>query len=116
MSVRIRVAAAHERSLDGHTFDSRAEMQRYAELKMLERAGIIRDLQLQPEFILQAPFIHEGKKIQAIKYFADFAYLDLRTNRNIVEDCKGMKTEVYRLKKKMLHFKYPNLNFIESKA
>lgn len=116
MSVRIRVAAAHVRSLDGHTFDSRAEMQRYAELKMLERAGIIRDLTLQPEFILQPSFFHKGKKIQAIKYFADFAYLDLRTNRSIVEDCKGMKTEIYKMKKKILLFRYPEINFVESKA
>lgn len=116
MSARIKVAAVELRTFEGHVFDSRAEMHRYAELRMLERVGLIRDLALQPEFILQEGYVHEGKKIQPIKYFADFSYLDTKTNTRIVEDCKGMKTEIYNLKKKMLLFKYPDINFVEVKA
>jgi hypothetical protein len=43
--------------MDGIVFASKAEMRRYAELKMLERSGAITSLELQPRFILQDPFI-----------------------------------------------------------
>ena len=116
MTARIRVSSPAARTMDGVLFASRAEMNRYAELRMMERAGIIRDLEIQPEYILQAAYIRGGKKIQAIKYRADFRYLNTSTACIIVEDCKGMKTEIYKLKKKLLLAQYPELNFIEVKA
>jgi len=116
MSARIHVSAKQARTLDGIVFDSKAEMQRYAELRMLERAGLIKDLELQPPYILQDAYLRDGKKIRAITYFADFRYLDMRTKRIVVEDCKGMQTEVYKLKKKILLFKFPEINFQEVKA
>lgn len=114
---RIRVSSPEERSLDGITFASKAEMQRYAELKIMEKAGIIKDLELQPEFILQDAFIWRNKKFNKIVYRADFRYLDLTTNRIVVEDVKAKTflTEVYKLKKKMLLKRYPDLNFVEVK-
>jgi len=115
VSGRIRVASRAARTIDGKTFDSMAEMKRYAELRMLERAGLIEDLELQPEYILLAPYIHKGKKVRAITYRADFRYLETRTNCRIVEDCKGMRTEVYKLKKKMLLAKY-DIDFREVSA
>ena len=113
MSARIRVSSPASRTMDGKLFASRAEMNRYAELRMMERAGIIRDLEIQPEYVLQAAYVRDGKKIQPIKYRADFRYLNASTNKIIVEDCKGMKTEVYKLKKKLLLARYPDMNFIE---
>lgn len=76
----------------------------------------IRDLELQPEYVLQEAYVRDGKKIRAITYYADFRYLDLRTNRIVVEDCKGMRTEIYKMKKKMLLCRYPEINFQEVKA
>lgn len=102
--------------MDGKLFASRAEMNRYCELRMLERAGHIRDLVLQPAFILQPAYIRDGKKVQALTYRADFGYLDVRTNRNIIEDCKGHITDVYAIKKKILLYVYPDLNFVEVKV
>ena len=94
--------------LDGHDFDSEHESDRYAELKLLERSGDITDLKLQPVFVL-IPNIRDGsgKIVQsAVTYKADFSYFDLRTGRKVVEDAKGVKTQVYALKKKMMRYFY----------
>ena len=90
--------------LDGHEFDSEYESEKYAELLLLEKSGEITDLKLQPVFVL-IPTIRDGsgKVIQrAVTYKADFSYLDLRTGRVEVLDAKGVKTDVYKLKKKMM--------------
>jgi len=103
--------------MEGIIFASKAEMQRYGELRIMQKAGIIRDLEIQPEYILQEAFTWKGQKFRPILYRADFRYLDLTTNRNIVEDVKAKSylTEVYKLKKKMLLKRYPDLNFVEVK-
>jgi len=88
------------------------ERRRYHELKLLQRAGKISNLKLQPEFELQESFKHNGKTIRAIKYVADFMYK--QGDRVIVEDTKGFKTDVYKLKLKLFYKKYPELDFIES--
>lgn len=118
MSARIRVSAPEARTMDGITFDSKAEMNRYWELRVLEKQGLIADLELQPEYVLQEAFIHNGKKIQAIKYRADFRYLDTLRKRIVVEDVKAKtyQTEIYKLKKKLLLKRYPDMNFVEVKA
>ena len=93
--------------VDGIVFDSKKEAARYQELKLMERAGEIRGLVLQPTFVINV----EGKKI--CSYKADFRYELLvrgrdglrdpnRTYTNVVEDVKGVKTPVYRLKKKLV--------------
>lgn len=99
--------------IDGITFDSKKEANRYCELKLLERAGKIKDLSLQHQFILQPPFKKNGKSIRAITYVADFVYFDLERMRNVVEDVKGYKTDVYQIKKKMFEYKYPDLTIVE---
>ena len=99
--------------VDGITFDSKKEANRYCELKLLEKAGKIKDLSLQHQFTLQPPFKKNGKTIRAITYVADFVYYDLERMRIIVEDVKGYKTDVYQLKKKMFEYKFPDLTIIE---
>lgn len=117
MAGRIRVSAKSERTIGGKTFDSKAEMRRYLDLREMEKAGMIKDLETQVPFILQESFRHPVYGAQrAIVYKADFCYYDFESRRNVVEDCKGMKTEVYRLKKKMLLAKYPEINFKEVQA
>ena len=68
----------------------------------MEKAGRIKFLKQQPVFTLQPKFKFRGKAIRAITYRADFSYYDVETKCFIVEDTKGFKTEVYRMKKKML--------------
>ena len=97
----------------GITFDSKKEANRYCELRLLEMAGKIKDLQLQQQFVLQPSFKKKGKTIRAITYVADFVYFDLERMKNVVEDVKGFKTKEYMLKKKIFEYKFPDLTIVE---
>lgn len=92
--------------VDGIRFDSRKEAKRYQELKLLERAGEIEHLELQPRFLLQDKFKLDGVTHRKIEYVADFKYWVIKEERWIVEDVKGVKTQVYKLKKKIFLNKY----------
>jgi len=88
-------------TVDGHAFASKAEARRYRELRLLEAAGEIRDLVLQPRFELQAGFEYRGRRVLPITYVADFQYWDRRTGERVIEDVKGHRTEAYRIKAKL---------------
>ena len=86
-------------TVDGITFDSAKEARRYGELKLLERAGQITGLEIQPSFRIVV------NNCLICTYKADFRYTtDTPHVRGlvVVEDVKGMKTPVYRLKKKLM--------------
>lgn len=91
--------------IDMYVFDSIAESRRYKELALLERAGQISELELQPKFLLQDGFKKNGKTYRAIYYIADFRYVE--NGKVIVEDVKGKETEVFKLKHKLFEYKYP---------
>lgn len=94
-----------DRTADGICFDSKAEKKMYQQLCELERSGKILDLQLQPTFTLQPSYRHlNGKKIRPITYTPDFKFFDVEAGKIRVLDCKGYKTEVYLLKKKIFDF------------
>lgn len=95
---------AETTEIDGHKFDSRFEAEHYAELKLMERAGIITDLELQPRFLLQEGFIYHGHKERKVEYVADFQYY--QDGKLIVEDTKGFRTDTYKLKRKLFLYKY----------
>ena len=99
--------------VDGIEFDSKKEAKRYSELKLLERAGEIKELELQKVFELQPSFKKNGKTYRKTTYKADFYYFNNRIGKYIVEDVKGFKTEVYKLKKKMFEYKYNDLELRE---
>lgn len=89
--------------LDGYTFDSKVEARRYEQLKLLERAGEIRRLEIHPRYQV-VPASMQGK---AVYYVADFTYREIPENaetwaeeqgRWVVEDVKGFRTPLYRLK------------------
>lgn len=101
--------------VDGIKFDSKAEAQRYVELRLMQRTGLIKDLILQPEYELQPKFEKNGVKYRRIVYIADFSYIRVKDGRTVVEDTKGFKTSVYSLKKKMFEYKYPDLTIKEIK-
>lgn len=91
--------------IDGITFSSKAESKRYQQLKELERMGQIDSLELQPRFEL-APgvrFSDKARATPALRYFADFRYVD-HLGQTIVEDVKGFakNTEGYRIKKHLM--------------
>lgn len=99
--------------VDGLVFDSKREAKRWKELRLLERAGAIRELERQTKFVL-IPAQREpdtvgprGGKVRGkllereVAYIADFTYLD-NTDQLVVEDTKGMRTTDYILKRKMM--------------
>lgn len=101
---------AKKTEIDGIVFDSKAEAKRYAELKLLERAGEITHLQLQPKFELQPKFKKDGKTYRAITYTADFIYCDtLNGGQAVVEDVKGVRTQQFELRRKLFEYKHPHL-------
>lgn len=100
--------------VDGITFDSKWEAERFMQLKLLERAREISDLQRQVRFTLQESFISHGHKIRPIEYVADFMYK--QNDKIIVEDTKSpaTRTPEYMIKKKLFLYKFPEYEFIES--
>ena len=98
--------------VDGITFDSKKEAEFYAELKLRERAGEITHLRLQPRYLLQEAFKHEGKQYNKMEYVADFEYIE--NGITVVVDVKGFRTAVYMIKKKLFLYKYGDrVKFIE---
>lgn len=86
---------------DGIEFDSVKECQRYCELKLMQRAGLITDLQMQVSFELIPSQRIAGKVVErACSYIADFVYQ--QDGQTVVEDTKGFKTPEYIIKRKLL--------------
>lgn len=101
---------------NGIKFDSKKERDKYIELKQLEKAGIIKELELQPKFLLLDTIHYKGKTYPKTYYKADFKYFDNGKGKYIIEDIKSpitAKDKVYRLKIKMLLTKYPDIEFRE---
>lgn len=98
---------------DGHAFDSTKEMRRYKELKLLQAAGEISDLELQRKYVLipaqyVTAFNKHGRPTKKCverecAYVADFVYLDKAGNVH-VEDTKGFRTKDYIIKRKLMRF------------
>lgn len=87
--------------VDGIRFDSKKEAVRYWELKMLERAGKISDLERQVKYVLIPAQYLDGKlKERQCVYVADFRYLE--DGQVVVEDTKGVRTKDYIIKRKLL--------------
>lgn len=85
---------------DDGKFDSKRELNRWNELKMLERTGQIKDLQRQVKFQIAGPVVLDGRKRPARHYIADFQYT--QNGQLIVEDSKGHRTDTYRLKRHLM--------------
>lgn len=86
--------------IDGYKFDSKVEGNRYLELKLMLRAGVIKDLRMQVSFEL----IPKQQGERACTYKADFVYTDIATGKQVVEDVKSeaTKTPEYRIKRKLM--------------
>lgn len=98
--------------IDGIKFDSKKEADYYCELRIRRMAHEIAGFDMQVPFILQEAYKRQGKNVQAIKYIADFV-VTYPDGRKEVVDVKGLRTEVYKLKKKLLLAKYPDIDFVE---
>ena len=71
-------------------FDSQLEADRWQELNILQKGGVIKDLRRQVKFELQPSYKKNGKTISSINYIADFCYFDLNKKKFIVEDTKRL--------------------------
>ena len=87
--------------VDGIVFDSKHEAECWCQLKLLERCGLISDLKRQVPFELIAPRRINGKAVRGVYYVADFVYKNA-DGETVVEDAKGYRTDVYRLKKRAM--------------
>lgn len=120
----------------GHYHDSKAEARRCNELHLLQKAGEITQLEIQKSFLLipnqykiytleekyksgEKKGQHKTKRVcdeKSVVYKADFVYYDRRIKKNVIEDCKGMRTKDYIIKRKLVKQLYCNEDtiFIET--
>lgn len=120
-------------------YDSTKEAKRAKELEILEKAGEISNLEKQKEFVLQDSFVHywsrswqekkkkkaieqpttkakmkkKGKTERAIKFIVDFVYCEKGSDHLVCEDVKGMRTDAYKIKRKLFMKKFPEHEFRE---
>lgn len=87
-------------------WDSQSELTAWAERRMMEKAGIIKDLRLKPKFKLPL------KSLRC--YEADWSYT--QDGKQVVEDLKGVETHIYRVKKELVEFLYPGVKIVTVKA
>lgn len=95
---------AKRTSVDGITFDSKREADRYLVLKSMEEDGAIEDLRRQVRYELVPSFDVDGRHYRPVSYVADFVYVV--DGEEVVEDVKGMRTDVYTLKSKLFARRY----------
>lgn len=93
---------ARKTTVDGIVFASKREANRYCELKLMQRGGLIKDLLLQ----VPVEIIPKTDKHRARFYVADFVYTDCKTGRKVYEDAKGMRTQTYQLKKALMYWRH----------
>jgi hypothetical protein len=99
------------RTLGGITFDSELELKYYRDVILIGLAnGSITDCQLQVKYELQPKFKYQGESIQAINYVADFV-VTYKDGSVVVYDTKGLPDATAKLKKKLFHYKYPDIDY-----
>ena len=104
-----------KKTVDGITFDSTLEARRYTVLKSRLEAGTISDLRLQPHYTIMDGYKDlSGTYIRPVQYIADFSYINADGKR-IVEDTKGVRTEAYAIKRKLVRDRF-GLDVIEITA
>lgn len=92
---------------DGIKFDSIKEKRAYTMYKLMEQAGEIKDLERQVEYLLIEPFTLNGKKYRKTSYVCDFTYKDKEDKLHVIDvKSEATKTQVYKLKKKLMAWKY----------
>ena len=104
---------AKKTEVNGITFDSKLEADRYEQLLWLERAGEISDLMLQVEFQITRGYKNavNGEKIRSRLYIADFVYWDRKIMRWVAEDTKGIETPEFKFKWDLVRTQYPVYEF-----
>lgn len=98
--------------LDGYTFDSQLEAQRWQQLQILLTAGAIRELsEPHKEYTIVDKTLVRGKWERAVKHEVDFDYVETTTHQHVVEDVKGYATAVWKLKRRLFVERYPHIEY-----
>lgn len=106
-SIDVKQSKYHNKKVyyDGHLFDSQKEKSWYIKFKLMEQSGVISDLKLQVKYELIKTFKLEDKTYRSTNYIADFTYKTKDGKLHVI-DVKGIRTDVYKLKKKLMAWKY----------
>ena len=96
---------AKQAIVDGYTFASQREANRYRELRLLQKAGVITNLELQKRYSIKVNGVH------VCDYISDFEYDE--NGKHVVEDSKGVRTPVYKLKRRLVEAVY-NVHILET--
>ncbi len=100
------------RTYNNILFDSQTEMEYYRDIVCVGlKDGSIKDCQLQVKYELQSKYKYQNKNILAINYVADFV-ITYSDDSVIVIDIKGLADATAKLKKKLFHYRYPDINYI----
>lgn len=103
-------------TLNGAQFDSKAERKRWAELRLLAKAGYVSNVRRQVPFeLIPQQRLANGRVLRSCVYVADFLYRDEREGREVVEDVKGAVTPEFRIKRKLMLFVH-GIEIRETKA
>ena len=96
-----------KRTLNGHEFSSDVEYKFYVYLLSKQEKGIVKNIIIQPKYLLQEMYVKYGKKVLPIYYISDFE-VEYENGDIITYDVKGMSTPDFILKKKIFDYKYPD--------
>lgn len=94
--------------VDGITFDSKMESQYYLHLKKMKDEGFVREIELQPRYLLIPSFQKKGKTIRKMEYIADFL-ITYKDGFQLVVDVKGMLTDSFKIKQKLFDYLHPKI-------
>lgn len=101
-----------KRTYEGICFDSEAELKAYRDYFLpLQKQGKIKNITLQPKFILQPKYEKNGKNIRPITYVADFE-IEYSDGSMVIYDLKGMVTVEAKIKRKLFDYVYPDKNLL----
>jgi hypothetical protein len=110
MALRLSAKKAKYRArptvVNGIRFHSAREAARYLDLKLREKAGEIKELELQPKFPIYVCRRQNGELHKVCDLILDFRYREGPCGLLVVEDCKGMRLPIYKLKKRMFEAQY----------
>ncbi len=95
--------------VDGIRFASKAEARSYLVLTLMKKCGDITDLKLQPRYELQAKLVTPYERIRAVNYVGDFEFV--RDGLRVCVDVKGIQTQAFAIKWKLVKAKYPEIQF-----
>ena len=96
-----------KRTLNGHEFSSDVEYKFYVYLLSKQEKGIVKNIIIQPRYLLQEKYVKYGKNVLPIYYISDFE-VEYENGDIITYDVKGMSTPDFILKKKIFDYKYPD--------